>query len=995
MARRLELDELVEHFTLLPDEVARLRNKSGPTRLGFALLLKFFTHRGRFPAGRGELADEVVEFVAKQVGVAGAELGFYDWSGRQIKAHRSEIRGSLGFRECSVADAEKLTAWLAEHVAQAERRPDQVRVELLAHCWEERIEPPGRTRVERILASALYQGEETLFAGVTSRLPPEVPTRLVTLIVAGGDGEDDEGRAGIGGGPSVLALIKTDPGNVSLESMLTEIDKLLAVRAVGVPAEVFADVAPRVLAGWRAQAAVESPSHLRAHPNPAKTLTLLAALLHIREREITDTLVELLIATVHRINARAEKKVTAELINAFKKVTDKENILFSIAEASLAAPEEKVRRVVYPAIAGGEATLRELVHEYRTKGPVYRTTVATTLRASYTNHYRRGLIRLLEVLQFRSSNATHRPVIGALELVSRYAAAGNLSYYPAGEHVPAHPGLRGDWEPLVHKVDKRGRRRTVRMTYEVCTFRELRERLRCKEIWVVGAERWRNPDEDLPADFEERRHEHYRELSKPLDAAAFVDPLREEMRAELAALHDALPAADWLQVADRPAGAIKLAPIEAAPEPRNLRRLKAEVGRRWGMVPLIDMLKEAVLRTGCLSVVTSVAGRGTISPEDLAERLMLAIYGYGTNTGLRAVATGQHSHSEDEIRYVRRRYLTAQAARAIAIEIANATFTARQQAIWGAGSTAVASDSTHFGAFDQNIFTEWHSRYGGRGVLIYWHVERGSVVVHSQHLTCSASEVHAMVEGAIRHGTSMSVEANYVDSHGQSEIGFGITRLLGFDLLPRIKRINKVKLYRPAAGEPDAYPALAPALTRPIRWELIAQQYDQMIKYATAIRTGTASTEAILRRFTRNATHPTYQAMLEVGRAQKTIFVARYLRTRDLQREINEGLNVVESWNRANSVIFYGKGGDIATNRRDEQETAVLCLRILQAAMVYVNTLMLQDVLADPDWAAVLNAEDQRGLTPLFWTHVLPYGEVRLDMTARLTLGAGGTPPAG
>jgi hypothetical protein len=89
LARRLELDELVEHFTLLPDEVARLRNKSGPTRLGFALLLKFFTHRGRFPAGRGELADEVVEFVAKQVGVAGAELGFYDW----CRAGRSRHTG--------------------------------------------------------------------------------------------------------------------------------------------------------------------------------------------------------------------------------------------------------------------------------------------------------------------------------------------------------------------------------------------------------------------------------------------------------------------------------------------------------------------------------------------------------------------------------------------------------------------------------------------------------------------------------------------------------------------------------------------------------------------------------------------------------------------------------------------------------------------------------------------------------------------------------------
>jgi TnpA family transposase len=165
------------------------------------------------------------------------------------------------------------------------------------------------------------------------------------------------------------------------------------------------------------------------------------------------------------------------------------------------------------------------------------------------------------------------------------------------------------------------------------------------------------------------------------------------------------------------------------------------------------------------------------------------------------------------------------------------------------------------------------------------------MVVHSHTLRASASEVHAMVEGAIRHGTTMKVDGNYVDSHGQSEIGFGITRLLGFDLLPRIKQINKVRLYRPTTGQPEAYARLAPALTRPIRWDLVEQNYDQMIKYATAIRQGTASTEAILRRFTRSASHPTYQAMLEVGRAQRTIFVARYFRFRELQREITEGVN--------------------------------------------------------------------------------------------------------
>ena len=156
---------------------------------------------------------------------------------------------------------------------------------------------------------------------------------------------------------------------------------------------------------------------------------------------------ELLIATVHRIGARAERRVTNELINAFKRVTGKENILFLIAEAALAKPDDAVREVVFPAVSDGEQTLRELVHEFKTKGPVYRRTVQTTLRASYTGHYRRGLIALLDVLEFRSSNTAHRPVIDALTLIKRYAKTANLTYYPLGETVPAHRGATGEWSP--------------------------------------------------------------------------------------------------------------------------------------------------------------------------------------------------------------------------------------------------------------------------------------------------------------------------------------------------------------------------------------------------------------------------------------------------------------------------------------------------------------------------------------------------------------------
>jgi len=149
----------------------------------------------------------------------------------------------------------------------------------------------------------------------------------------------------------------------------------------------------------------------------------------------------------------------------------------------------------------------------------------------------------------------------------------------------------------------------------------------------------------------------------------------------------------------------------------------------------------------------------------------------------------------------------------------------------------------------------------------------------------------------------------------------------------------------------------------------------------------TADPEAILRRFTRsNVQHPTYKALAELGKALKTAFLCRYLSEETLRREIHEGLNVVETWNSANGFIFFGKGGEVASNRLDDQEVSVHALHLPQACLVYVNTLMLQRVLSEPEWMARMTSAGRRGLTPLVWGHVSPYGAFDLDMEQRLDL---------
>ena len=169
----------------------------------------------------------------------------------------------------------------------------------------------------------------------------------------------------------------------------------------------------------------------------------------------------------------------------------------------------------------------------------------------------------------------------------------------------------------------------------------------------------------------------------------------------------------------------------------------------------------------------------------------------------------------------------------------------RDPDIWGETPLAVACDSTHFSAYFQNLISEYHNRYGGRGVMIYWHVEKKAICIHAQLKNVSSPEVTAMISGVLNHCTEMSVEKSYVDTHGQSEIGFAFSYLLSFKLM---------------------------------------------------------------------------------------------------HEDIQEGLNVVELWNGVSKFIFYGGTGEITSNHEKSQDLSVLSLHFLQLSMIYINTLMIQQI---------------------------------------------------
>ena len=418
MKQNWELDELIENWTLLPQELSWLSNKSRANLLTTALLLKWFQYETKFPNSTREIPDSVIDYLARQLDVSVELITEYDWQGRSYKRHCAEVRQFLGIRKAKVKDAQDLITWLIANVLDKEVDLEHLKEIANQRFWSLKIQPPPPNRVERLVRSALRTYETNFFQQTLDKLSPQCRTQIDALLITSEPEETDNTKEKTTFKASKFHFLNSEPGRASLNSLLTEIAKLPTLRQIRLPKNLFRAVSPKVLQAYSTRAGIEYPSHLRSHPEPTR-YTLMATFCHLRTLDVTDNLVDLLIQMIHGIGKRAEKKVNTQLMRDFKKVRGKHGILFQMANASLEQPEGKIQEVIYPVVS--QQTLQDLVKELKASGTAYRQKIHTVVRSSYRHHYRRILPKLLSLLEFRSNNDIHQPVIEALKLLKKYA----------------------------------------------------------------------------------------------------------------------------------------------------------------------------------------------------------------------------------------------------------------------------------------------------------------------------------------------------------------------------------------------------------------------------------------------------------------------------------------------------------------------------------------------------------------------------------------------
>lgn len=1012
-----------DFLSLDSKELALVQTKRGKAQqLLFAVMLKFFQSEGKHLTDKDVIPLDLIHCLAIQLDVDITKIDYGNWSYDGQKRFRRSIRDFLEYREFTAADGEILISWLMKEVLPGAPTHAQCLEQSYGFFREGKIEPFSSFMLDRYINSAIHRFESQFFKEAHQKVSSDSKKLMDDLLKDDPDEDDEEV------GKIKLVHLKKDVAGAKLKNVLFEIKKLNCIRAISLPFELFQNVSRKFLQKYYVRISGDFASHIEEY-RVDNRYGMMAVFCYIRSQLLTDNLAEVLIQLVNRIKKSSETHVIKKAIAEIKRVDGKFDILYTLARTSVDNPDGVIKDIIYPKVS--QEKLRDLAEELRcSKGKWYQDQVHTKMLSLYSHAHRQVLLPLLEAFEFQTNTSLGKVLLQGIEAIKRNKNCGG-EFYPETEEIPFEGIILSEWrsavleekasrspdrEPDKEKACKEEfannthlktisgtedskepsskitKYKINRMNYEIAIFEELCQQLRCKSVWIKGAYRYRNPDEDSPKDFDERREFYYKMLDLPLESRVFVKSLRQTMGSGLKSLNDSILENPKVKIVGLKKGKkrktetrIKISPSKPQKSPVHLKALQQTIKRRWQSTNLLDILKETDLRVDFTESFNTIGSREALERTKLRKRLLLCLYGIGSNTGLVRVGSANKDANYDDLKYTKGRYIQLPHVKAAIVRIVDEIIRVRDPAIWGEATTGVACDSTQVSSWDQNLMTEWHPRYHGYGVMVYWHVDKNSAVVHSLLKTCTSSEVGSMITGVLRHDTAMELNEVYVDTHGQSSIGFCFSYLLHFDLLPRLKNINKQKLYYPDSK--SDYANLEKILKGSINWDFIEENYHEAVRLAGALKMGTAEPDVIIKRFSNdNYSHPVYQALNEIGKAVKTIFLCRYLASEALRIEIHEALNVVERLNGVMGFIFYGKLGEISTNNREHQELSVACLHLLQVSMVYINTLIIQEILSSPAWKNKLTDEDRRVLTPLIHSHINPYGLFPLDLDERLMI---------
>ena len=263
-----------------------------------------------------------------------------------------------------------------------------------------------------------------------------------------------------------------------------------------------------------------------------------------------------------------------------------------------------------------------------------------------------------------------------------------------------------------------------------------------------------------------------------------------------------------------------------------------------------------------------------------------------------------------------------------------------------------------------------------KGVSVYTFIDESHKLFYSTVINVSERESGYVIDG-LMHNDVVKSDIHSTDTHGFSEVIFGLTHLLGFSFAPRIKNFKDQQLY--GINSPKYYQELGYQVLpkRKINIEIIEENWDDILRFILTIKSRRTTASQLLKRLTSYSKHhKLFTAIKEFGKIIKTDFLLTYIDDVGLRQRIEKQLNKVESANRFSKAVFFGNNAEFIFATQEEQNIANNCKRLIQNAVILWNYLYidkkLQEAKSQSQKDEIIEAIKNSSI--VHWSHINFYG---------------------
>lgn len=945
--------QLARYFHLDEADLEFIQQRRGDhNRFGVALQVGCIRFLGTFFTELSQVPVNVQWFVARQLGIKDITiLPTYAQRDTTRREHAAQIRTQYQYREFSWPWSFRLSRLLYTRAWISNERPSLLFD--LATGWliQHKILLPGATTLMRLISEIRQRSANRMWERLSMLPTPEQIEKLESLL-----------QIPDGSRTSRFDRYRKGPVTISGPAFNEAIDRYKELKAFGMHELDFRGIPPVRFKNIARYAGMMS-MHKIARTSAKKRIAILVAFVRTYEIIALDEALDVLDLLITNIAGEAKKLGQKKRLRTLKDLDKSALALAEICAMILndGMQDEHLRSAIFARttrekLAASIATVNDLARPYEED-------FQDEMVAQY-GRVRRFLPKLLCDIEFKAAPAG-KATLEAHQYLACLLESRKQLLEDAPKDIVSNP-----WKRLVFDLEGRA----IRQGYTLCFLDKLQDSLRRRDVYVKNSDRWGDPRARLLQghDWQANRIQVYRSLGHPLNPDEAVDKLVRQLDAtykQVAANFDENRAVELDLSGKRPA--LTITRFDKLDNPLSLVRLSQQVDALLPNVDLTELLLEMHAHTGFADEFTHVS-ESNARAEGLTVSICAVLLAEACNIGLEPLIKHQvPALTRHRLNWVKQNYLRAETLVKANARLVDYQSTLPLACKWGGGEVASA-DGIRFVTPIRTINAGPNRKYFGssRGITWYNFVSDQFSGFHGIVVPGTLRDSIFVLEGLLEQQTGLNPMEIMTDTAGASDMVFGLFWLLGYQFSPRLADAGESVFWR--VDKTANYGILDELARSCINLNKIEQHWDDMMRIAGSLKLGIVQASELIRSLLKSDRPSSLaQAIIEVGRINKTLYLLNYIDDEDYRRRILTQLNRGEGRHAVARAICHGQRGEIRKRYKEGQEDQLGALGLVINSLALWNTMYMQASLDHlRQQGEDVKEEDEARLSPLGHKHV-------------------------